>query len=63
MTTPHPAELELKSLKLALWRWSNARTYAEGCQRWRELSNLIGIDIAKDDSETRPAAPVCGNPP
>lgn len=47
--TPHPAELELKALKLARWRWANAKTYADACQRWRELSELIGVDIAQDE--------------
>lgn len=57
MTTPHPAEIELKALKLALWRWANSKTYVEGCKRWRELSELIGVDIAQDEitpKETRP---------
>lgn len=43
-------EAELKALKLALWRWSNAKTYADGCQRWRELSELIGIDLAQPEA-------------
>lgn len=47
--TPHPAEIELKALKLALWRWANAKTYADACHRWRELSELIGVDIAQDE--------------
>lgn len=54
--TPHPAETELKALKLALWRWSKAETYAEACKRWRALSELIGVDLAREEPELAKSA-------
>jgi hypothetical protein len=42
-------EEELRALKIALWRWQNSTSWQQGCDRWKEVSKLIGWDMAKDE--------------
>jgi hypothetical protein len=37
------AEQELAALKAAIVKWSEAKTFEEGCRMWSKVAKLAGI--------------------